>query len=86
MTEYLTPPNETKIERLYAFLSVDGEGRNGVVASIVPGIGAAQMIFGKRELAHKMIPIAQQIAKKTGLDIGLYVFARVEGEDLWQSE
>jgi hypothetical protein len=86
MTEYWTPPNETRIERLYAFLSIDEKGNNGVVASILPGIGAAQMIFGTRELAKKMIPIAQQVADKTGLDVGLYVFARVEGGRLWRSE
>ena len=86
MTEYFTPPNEARIERLYAFMSVNAKGANGVVASIVPGIGAAQMIFGKRELAHKMIPIAQKIASETGKTIGLYAFARVEGEELWRSE
>jgi hypothetical protein len=84
MTELHTPENEAKIERLYAFLSIDKEGNNGVVATVVPGIGAAQMIFGKRELARKMIPRAQEIATLTGKTIVLYAFKR-DGE-YWRSE
>jgi hypothetical protein len=84
MIELHTAENEAKIERLWAFLSIDEEGNNGVVATVVPGIGAAQMIFGKRELARAMIPRAQEIATLTGKTIALFAFKR-DGE-YWRSE
>jgi hypothetical protein len=80
------PGNETRIERLYAFMSVDEQGRNGIVAEILPQLGSTPLVTGKRSVAHSMIPIAQKVAKRTGKKVGLYVFARVEGEELWQSE
>ena len=86
MIELHDPGNETKIERLYAFMSIDEQGRNGIVASILPGLGSTPLVTGKRSLAERMIPMAEDIAKKTGKTIGLFVFARLEGEELWQSE
>jgi hypothetical protein len=80
------PGNDAKIERLYAFLSVDGEGRNGVVAEILPGLGSTPLVTGSRKVAHSMIPIAQKVADRTGRTVGLFAFARVEGEELWRSE
>ena len=85
MSEYHVPPNETKIERLYAFLSIDEEGRNGVVASILPGLGSTPLVTGSRTVAHKMIPMAEKVARESGRAIGLFVFQRVEGEELWRS-
>jgi hypothetical protein len=86
LTEFHTPPNEEKIERLYAFLSIDAKGNNGIVAGILPNIGSTPMVTSKRRVAQSLIPIAQEVADRTGLKIGLFAFARVEGEELWQSE
>jgi hypothetical protein len=86
MTEYQTPPNEERIDRLYAFMSVDEKGFNGVIASILPGLGATPLVTGSRRVAHKLIPIAEKVARETGKKVGLYVFTRVEGEELWRSE
>lgn len=86
MTEFHTPQNEAKIERLYAFLSVDEDGKNGIVAAALPGVGSTPMVTGKRSVAKGMIPFAQEVADRTGLTVSLYVFARVEGEELWRSE
>lgn len=80
------PGNEEKIERLYVFMSIDAEGRNGVVASILPGLGSTPMVTGKRSVAKSMIPLAEKIAARTGKAIGLYVFHRVESYDLWRSD
>jgi hypothetical protein len=83
--ERQTPPNETRIDRLYAFMSIDEKGFNGIIASILPGLGSTPLVTSKRRVALSMIPIAQEVADQTGLDVGLYVFARVEGEELWRS-
>jgi len=77
------PGNETEIEFVYAFMSIDEQGRHGIVAEILPGMGMTPLVFGKRELAHRMIPLAQQIADKTGKAVGLFAFKR--SHQLWQS-
>ena len=87
MSEFIHDPgNETKIERVYAFLSIDSQGRNGIVAEILPNLGATPLVTGSRKTAHAMIPLAQKVADRTGRKVGLFTFARVEGEELWQSE
>lgn len=80
------PGNEEKIDRLYAFLSIDGEGRNGIVAEILPGLGSTPLVTGKRSVAKSMIPLAEKIAARTGKPIRLFVFQRVEYYDLWRSD
>jgi hypothetical protein len=87
LSEFIHDPgNEAKIERVYVFLSIDANGNNGVVAEILPGLGSTPLVTGSRKTARAMIPIAQKVADRTGKKVGLYVFARVEGEELWQSE
>ena len=80
------PGNEEKITRLYAFLSIDAEGRNGVVAEILPGLGSTPLITGKRSVAKSIIPLAEKVAARTGKKVGLFVFERVESYDLWRSD
>jgi hypothetical protein len=86
LIEIDTPENEAKIDRLYAFMSVDDEGRNGIVASILPNLGSTPLVTGSRRVALKMIPMAEAIAKATGKKIILYVFTRAESYDLWRSD
>jgi hypothetical protein len=86
LSELHTPPNAAKIERLYAFLSVDADGNNGIVAEILPGLGSTPLVTGSRKAAHGLIPLAQKIAERTGKKVGLYVFERAQSYDLWQSE
>jgi hypothetical protein len=85
MTEYQTPPNEAKIERVYAFLSVDADGFNGIVAGLMPGLGSTPLVTASRKLAQLLIPVAQEVADRTGLKVGLYAFKR-EGDEDWMSE
>lgn len=79
------PGNEEKIDRVYVFMSIDDQGRNGIVASILPHLGSTPLVTGKRSVAKSMIPLAEKIAARTGKKIGLFVFERVEGEELWRS-
>lgn len=78
------PDNLTKIETLYAFMSIDSEGRNGIVAGMIPEIGAMPMITGSRELAKTLVPMAEKIARENGVTVGLFTFDR--RSQLWQSE
>jgi len=83
LTEFHAPKNETKIDRLYAFMSIDENGFNGIVASILPGLGSTPLVTAKRSVAQAFIPVAERVAKETGLTIGLFTFERVEGEPIW---
>jgi hypothetical protein len=87
MSEFIHDPgNETKIDRLYAFMSIDANGNHGIVAEILPRLGTTHLVTGSRKIAQTMIPLAQKVADRTGKKVGLFTFARVEGEELWQSE
>jgi hypothetical protein len=78
------PGNESEIDTLYAFMSIDDEGLHGIVAQGLPGLGMTPLVFGKRELAHKMIPFAQKVAERTGKPVGLFAFKL--SHQLWQSD
>lgn len=78
------PGNTERIERLYAFMSIDDEGKNGVVASILPGLGSTPLVTGSRKTVELMKPLAQEIAARTGKPVGLFAFRRET--QLWQTE
>jgi hypothetical protein len=78
------PGNESEIDFVYAFMSIDDKGRHGIIAEGLPGLGMTPLVFGKRELAHKMMPFAQKVAERTGKAVGLFAFKR--SHQLWQSE
>jgi hypothetical protein len=86
LIELDTPENEAKIDRLYAFMSVDADGKNGIIAHILPNLGSTPLVTGSRRVALKMIPMAEAVAKLTGKKVILYVFNRAESYDLWQSD
>ena len=86
MTEFHTPPNEARIDRLYAFMSVDDNGFNGIVAAILPGLGSTPLVTGSRKIAHSLIPTAADVARNTKVKVGLFVFERAKGVDYWMSD
>jgi hypothetical protein len=77
------PKNEDRIDTVYAYLSIDEEGKNGIVAHIVENLGSTPLVTSKRRIAEKMKPIAELCAKETGKHIGLFVFDRRDGLPLW---
>ena len=77
-----TPDNETEIDTLYAFMSIDTEGRHGIVAEILPDLGSTPLVTALPNVAEKMKPLAQQIARKTGKRVGLFRFKR-EAQVWW---
>lgn len=75
--------NDYPIDALYAFMSVDDEGNHGVVACVLPGLGSTPMITGSKKAAEGLKPQAIEIARSTGMKIGLFAFDR--GEMMWKS-
>ena len=45
------PPNTQPIHELWAYLSVDENGNEGVCAATVEGLGPVQLIFGYERVA-----------------------------------
>ncbi|MGC2080723.1 MAG: hypothetical protein WA728_32860 [Xanthobacteraceae bacterium] len=86
MTEPLIhdPGNEKMIEEVFAFMSIDEKGRNGIVASILPGLGSTPLVTASPRAVEMMKPLAEEIAHRTGKPVGLFRFRR-DGQ-LWQSE
>jgi hypothetical protein len=77
------PGNETAIEDVYVFMSIDEKGRNGIVASVLMGLGSTPLVTGSAKTAEKMKPLADGIARKTGRPVGLFRFKR--SAQLWQT-
>jgi len=78
------PGNTDRLDEVYVFMSIDEEGRNGIVASILPELGSTPLVTGSRMAAKAMKPLAQEIAKLTGKPVGLFRFTR--DAQLWQTE
>ena len=71
------------ILNLYAFVSRDPNGGQGIAASILPGLGSTPLITSSATLATKMASIAEQIHRDSRMAIELYRFER-QGEPLWE--
>jgi hypothetical protein len=78
-----SPPNERELDELYAFLSVDDKGLRGIVAGLIPGIGAQPLITGSPTVLALMKRMAPKLAKETGKRIALYKFKRGEELESW---
>jgi hypothetical protein len=78
------PGNTERIDRIYVFMSIDDEGKNGIVAEILPGLGSTQLITGSPKGVEIMKKVAQDVAKRTGKPIGMFGFKRET--QLWQTK
>ena len=78
------PGNETKIEHLYAFMSIDEQGRHGIVAEMIPGLGTTTLVTASPKGVEIMKKLAQEVAKRTGKPVGMFAFRRET--QLWQTD
>jgi hypothetical protein len=78
------PENEQRIDEVYVFMSVDGEGRNGIVAAMLPGLGPTPMVTNSASIAEMLKGPARHIASLSGKRVVIARFARV-GDDLWST-
>jgi hypothetical protein len=72
------PDNVRKIETLWAFLSVDGNGMEGIVASGMEGIGMFPLISGEAKNLPILRAAAEKISKMGKKKIVLYKFSQKE--------
>jgi hypothetical protein len=83
MTLIHDPGNEAQIGKVFVFMSIDAKGRNGVIASVLPGLGSTPLVTGSARVAEKMKPLAEEVARRTGLTVGMFKFTREEM--LWKT-
>jgi hypothetical protein len=79
------PENERRIDELFVFLSIDGEGRNGVcaeiVAPLVAPLGAVQLVTASPRIAEYYKKLAADLARRSGKRVGMFTFKR--GDMTW---
>jgi hypothetical protein len=78
------PGNTHEIDEVYVFMSIDEQGRNGIVASILPRLGSTPLVTASEKVIAPMKAIAQEVAERTGKPVGLFLFKRIG--QLWQSD
>lgn len=74
--EFINPPNTKRIEKLYVGMSEDGEGRNGICAAIMPGVGGAPMVTASERVFKVFKEQAAWIEQRTGQKVHFYEFIR----------
>ena len=60
-----------RIVALWAFVSVDDEGKEGLCATTLPGLGLTPLIAADAARLARLTPIAQNIASASGKRIRL---------------
>lgn len=80
MTVFIDPPNTSlRIAQIWAFVSIDDEGNEGVCAAQLMGAGSCVPLIAADEARLESLrPIAAQIAKLTNKTIKLVKFYRRE--------
>lgn len=78
-----TPDNEAPITELFALLSTDMTGE-GIIATILPGLGSTPMVTSNSRVAEMMKVAAAVAAKSSGKPVKLVRFTRVE--TVWHSD
>lgn len=73
------------IPELFAYVSIDGNGNEGILSGRIPDMGAVPFVFGYRRIADKFRPLAQDIGSRTGQTIKLVRFtAREDIETIYE--
>ena len=79
-----SPKNEKVIEEVWIGMSEDDDGKNGIVATIVPGFGGTPMVTSSPRLLDHFKWKAAADSAETGVRIKIYRFTR--GECVYDSE
>lgn len=86
MTDIIHDPGNTQpIETIYAYLTIDDQGRHGIVAAFIPNLGSTPLVTGSRQNAKNMQPAAERVAKLTDKRVGLFAFDLRAGAPLWEA-
>jgi hypothetical protein len=54
--------NSAPIDELYAYISIDELGHEGILAQVIPGVGVAPFVTGSKSVLDKMRPFARAAA------------------------
>ena len=79
------PGNDSALDELYVFCSVDSEGKRGIVAEILPALGTTPFVTGSPKAMEYMKRMAPTIARETGKRVVLYRFTR-QARELWSTD
>lgn len=60
-----------RIDAIYAFVSVDDDGTEGVCAMTTPGLGLTPLIAADETRLKQLIPLAESLARTSGMKIRL---------------
>jgi hypothetical protein len=74
--EFLTPPNDKVIDKLWVGLSEDANGLNGICAALLPGIGGCPMVTASAKVLKIFREQAGWIEQRTGQRVKFYEFIR----------
>lgn len=74
---FTAPPNSIKIEEIYAFVSVDKDNHEGVIA-INTAHGPMPMIAADKARLEYLRPHAVEVARKTKMKVRLLKFSTRE--------
>ncbi len=74
-----------QISELHAWLATHEDGTEGIIASILPGLGSTPLVTSKRQVAERMEGLAREAAR-TGMpdagakavDVQLVTFVRAD--------
>jgi hypothetical protein len=72
------PPNERVIDVVYVGMSEDENGFNGIVATMVPGLGGSPMVTSSEKVLAFFKGQASMLAKEIKGPIKIYRFVREE--------
>ena len=78
------PGNDHAIDELFVFMSIDDQGRHGILGGMMAGMGSIPLITGEAKIVEMMKPIAESVAKRSGKNVGLFKFKR--DELIWETK
>lgn len=70
-----SPNTMPRIDKIWAFLSVDKDGNEGVCAAPMQGLGCVPLIASDQARVESLMPLAQMLARMSGMTIKLVEFS-----------
>lgn len=80
-----TGPNEAPITELYALISIDEKGNEGICSHHLPNLGiTTPLVTSKKRVAMQLNELAQKIANLSGSKVQMVRFTRAD--NLWEAK
>jgi hypothetical protein len=72
------PPNERVIDEVWIGMSEDADGKNGIIATAIPGFGGTPMVTSSQRILRLFKEQIAALAKMSDSRIKVYRFTRAE--------